>query len=57
METDAGLVQDVKDAAQARAHLGGEPNALSLSTGQGSSGAVQGQVVEPDVDQEAQPLG
>ncbi len=38
-----------------RPDLGGEPDPLRLAAGQRPRGAVQGQVVEPDVDEESEP--
>ncbi len=54
VQADGGLVQDVEDPDQARAYLGGQADALRLATGQGGGGAVQGEVVQAHVDQEAQ---
>ena len=56
VEPDAGLVEDVEHADQARADLGREADALPLAARQRGGGAVERQVVEPDVGQEAQPL-
>ena len=54
VKTDRRLVEDVQDAHQRRPDLGREPDALCLAAGQGLARPVDGQVVEPDVDQEAQ---
>ena len=41
MQADAGLVEDVEDAAEAGADLSGETNALAFATGEGGGGAVE----------------
>ena len=55
METDGGLVEDVQDAHEPAADLRGQPDALGLAASKGAGGAAQRQVVETDVDQEAEP--
>ena len=56
VEADGRLVQDVEHAHQAGADLGGQPDALPLAAGEGAGGAVEGEVVEPHVHQEVEPL-
>ncbi|MNM75938.1 hypothetical protein D3C81_877410 [compost metagenome] len=56
MQADGGLVEDVHHAHQAGADLAGQADALGLAARQGVGAAVQGQVVEADVDQELQAL-
>ena len=56
VQADARLVEDVEHAHQAGADLGGQADALGLAAGQGGRGPVEREVVEPDVEQEAQPL-
>ena len=53
VEADRGLVEDVEDADEAGADLGGEPDALGLAARQRAAGPVEGEVVEADVEQEA----
>ena len=53
VEADGRLVEDVEHAHQAGADLGRQPDPLRLATGERAASAVEGQVVEPDVDQEA----
>ncbi len=55
VQADRRLVQDVEDADQAGADLGGQPDALRLAAGQGARRALEREVVEPDVEQEAEP--
>src|SRR6185503_8816672 len=43
-------------ARQARADLAGEANALALAAGEGARGAVEVDIVEPDIVEEAEPL-
>src|SRR5207248_5841053 len=54
VQTDGRLVQHVQHADQTGPDLGGQPDPLRLATGQRASGPVQGQVVQADVEQEAQ---
>ena len=55
MQTDRGLVQDVEHPDEPAADLRGQPDALGLAAGKRAGGAAQRQVVEADVDQEAEP--
>ncbi len=56
VEADRRLVQHVEHAGEARADLRGEADALALAAGQRAGGAGERQVVQPDIDQEFQPL-
>ena len=56
VEADGGLVEDVEDPHEGRADLGGEPDPLPLAAGEGAGGPVQGEVVEPHVDEEGEPF-
>ena len=56
VQTDAGLVEHVQHPDQAGADLGRQPDPLGLTTGEAAGGPRQGQVVQPDVEQEPQPL-
>ena len=47
VQADAGLVQHVHHAGQARADLAGQADALGLAAREGVGAAVQAQVVEP----------
>jgi hypothetical protein len=49
------LVQHVHHPEQVRPHLSGQPQPLQLAGGQGGRTAVEGQVPEPKVEQDAQP--
>ena len=55
VEADGWLVEDVQHAHERRADLRGEPDPLRLAARQRAGRAVQGQVVEPDVDEKAEP--
>ena len=57
MQADGWLVEHVHDAGQAGADLRGQADALRLAAGQRFGRAFQAQVVEADVDQEAQAGG
>ena len=54
VEPDGRLVQDVEDADQARADLRGQADALALPAGERGRRPVQGQVVQADVNEEAE---
>ena len=54
VQADRRLVEHVHHADQAGADLAGQADALRLTTGQGVGLAFQGQVVEADIDQEAE---
>ena len=55
VQADARLVEHVEDADEAGADLGGQPDALRLAAGERARRAVEGEVVEADVEQEAEP--
>src|SRR5690554_2926068 len=57
VEPDRRLVENVEHAREAAADLGGEPDALRLAAGEGVRGAVEGEVVETDVLEEAKARG
>ena len=54
VQADGRLVQDVEHADQAGPDLGGQPDPLRLAAGEGARGAVEAEVVQPHVEQEAQ---
>jgi len=51
---DRGLVEDVQHAHQARPDLSCQPDPLGLATRQRLAGPIERQVVETDIEQEAQ---
>ena len=55
VQADRGLVENVEHADQAAADLPGQANALRLAARERRGGAVERQIVEPHVAQEAQP--
>ncbi len=55
VEADRRLVEDVQDAHERRADLGREANSLRLAAREGLARSVDGEVVEPDVDEEPEP--
>ncbi len=55
MQTDRRLVEHVQNADETGSDLRGETDALCLTTGEGARGAREGEVVESDVEQEAEP--
>ena len=54
VQADGRLVEHVHHADQAGADLRGQADALRFAAGQGVGLALQGQVVQADIDQEAQ---
>src|SRR5262245_8404984 len=54
MQADRRLVQHIEHASEARADLRGKPNALALAARERARDARQIEVVEADIDQEAQ---
>ena len=56
VQADRRLVEDVEDADQARADLRRQADALPLAAREGAGGAVEREVVEADVQEEAEPL-
>ena len=56
VQADARLVEHVEHARQPAADLAGEADALALAAAQGAAGAVEVEVIEPDIVEEAQPL-
>ena len=55
VQADRGLVEDVEHADQPRADLAGQPDPLRLAARERRRRAVEAQVVEADVGQEAEP--
>ncbi len=56
VQADRGLIEDVHHTDQAGADLARQSDALGLAAGQRVRTAVEGQVVEADIDQELQTL-
>ena len=56
VQPDRRLVEDVQHADEPRADLRREPNALRLAARERLRRAAEREIVEPDVDEEAQPL-
>src|SRR5207237_9574692 len=56
LQSGSRLVEDLQPADEAGAALGRQATALPLAARQGPGRAIEGQVVEPDVHQEAEPL-
>ena len=56
MQADGGLVEHVEDAAQARADLGGEADALAFAAGERGGVAVEREIVEADGAEEFEAL-
>ena len=55
VQADARLVEDVEHADEAAADLAGQADALGLAAGERRGRAVERQVVQADVEQEAEP--
>ena len=55
VQADAGLVEDVQHADEAAADLPGEANPLGFTARERRGGAVEREVMQADVEQEAEP--
>src|SRR5262249_14215902 len=53
MQADARLIEDVEDAHQAAADLPSQADALRLAAGQSRRTSVESEIVQADVEQEA----
>ncbi len=51
-----GLIQDVHDAGESRSHLTREPDALGLTARERLGAAIEGEIVETYILEEAQPI-
>ena len=56
VEADAWLVENVKDADQSRADLAREANALRFAPRERWRGAIEGEIVQPNIQEEAKPI-
>ena len=56
VQADGGLVEDIADAAQVGAELGGEADALGLAAGQGGGAPVEAEIAESHPVQEGEPV-
>jgi hypothetical protein len=56
VQADAGLIQNIKNAGELGADLGGQADALGLAPGQGGGGPLQGQVIQTHLQQKPQAL-
>src|SRR4029077_21298391 len=57
VQPDGRLVEDVEDTDQPAADLGGEPDALRFTARERIRRSAEGEVLEPDVPQEAEAVG
>ena len=57
VQADRGLIEDVHDAGEPGAHLAGQPDALRFAARERLGAAIERQVIQAHVDEEAQPLG
>ena len=57
MQTDGWFVENVENAAKARADLRGEADALRFAAGKSGGGAVQAEIAEADGQQKIEALG
>src|SRR6267143_5072170 len=57
MQADRRLIQDVQHANEPAADLRRETNALCFATGECDGRTIEREIIESDVDEEAQPLG
>jgi len=54
VQADGGFVEDIEDAAEVGAELGGEADALGFASGERRDAASEVEVTEADVDEEAE---
>ena len=56
-KSDGGLVENIEDAAKARANLRGQTDALGFAAGKRGRGAIQAEVVQADGEEKVETLG
>src|SRR6185312_11384428 len=56
VEADARFIQHIEDSGEARADLRREADALALAAREGAAGAVEVEIVEADIVEEAEAL-
>ena len=56
VEPDGWLVENIHDADEPRADLARKPDALGLAAREGFGAALQGEVVQADVNEKTEPL-
>src|SRR3546814_15611277 len=56
MEADAWFVENIEHPRQAAADLAGETDALAFAAAERAAGAVEVQIIEPDIVEKAEPL-
>ena len=56
VQADRGLVEHIEHAGEAGADLRGEADALALAARQRAGRAREREIIEPDVDQELEPV-
>jgi hypothetical protein len=56
VKADARFIQHVEHARKAGADLAGQADALALPTGKRAAGAIEIEVIEADIVEEAEPL-
>jgi len=56
VQADRGFIEDVEDAGQPATDLGRQANALGFATGQRAAGAIEVEIIETDIVEEAQAL-
>ena len=54
MQTNTGFIKNIHDAHQPGTDLAGQADALGFTTRKRIGTAIQGQVIEPDIHQEAE---
>src|SRR5467141_147557 len=57
VEADAGLVENIENAAKTRADLRGEADALGFAAGERGGGAIQAEIAEADGEQKIDAFG
>src|SRR4029077_14674067 len=57
VQADGGLVENIENAAEARADLRGEADALGFATGKRGGGTAEAEITEADGEKKIEALG
>jgi len=56
MQSDGGLIEHIHHAGEARTDLAGQPDALAFAARERSGRAIQGQIVQADINEKSKAL-
>src|SRR5438067_10130359 len=54
MQSDAGLIENIKNASQTRTNLGGQSDSLRFAAGKRAALAIEREIIEPDLHEKLQ---